>query len=542
MNAPEVAIADVGRIFLVGLSGSGKSTLGVLLAERLGLPFIDTDAAIERTEGASVANIFATRGEAAFRALERDAVLASCRGTSSVVATGGGAVLSDEVRDAMLHTGRVIWLDAPVEVLAGRLAGMTDRPLLADDVYSRLVALAEQRASLYAAAHLRVDAAVHPEIVMSTILRALDRLPDLNPVWVQTPSQTYPVYVGSGVLACAGALLGAHGLDAPLRIIADERVAELHGAAVREALAGFETSWYLVPAGEEHKSVAQAVELYGRLLADRPERRDVIVALGGGVIGDLAGFIAATLLRGMRFIQIPTTLLSQVDSSVGGKVGVDHPSGKNLIGAFHHPNLVLADVAVLRTLPPREVAAGWAEVVKIAVIQDRVLFDDLEAHVDEMRVLEPDITTRAIRRDVELKARIVDQDEHDLLGLRAILNYGHTLGHAIEAATGYAAYRHGEGVAIGMAGAAHIAEAMELHPAADAQRQRAVLERLGLPQHVEGATREMLRAAMGLDKKREGGRQLWVLPTGIGSVCTSKDVPEQIVDEAIALITRSSHP
>jgi 3-dehydroquinate synthase len=341
------------------------------------------------------------------------------------------------------------------------------------------------------------------------------------------------------VLSRASTLLRAHGVDAPLRIIADERVAELHGAAVREALSDFSTSWYPVPAGEEHKTLEQAEKLYDALLADRLERRDVIVALGGGVIGDLAGFVASTILRGVRFVQIPTTVLSQVDSSVGGKVGVDHPRGKNLIGAFHQPSLVLADVGVLRTLPPREVAAGWAEVVKIAVIQDAELFEKMELSANELALLEPGATGHAIRRSVELKARVVEQDEYDLTGVRAILNYGHTLGHALEAATEYSTLLHGEGVAIGMAGAALIAEQLELHPHDAVKRQAALLQRLGLPSVAPGADPTAVRDALGLDKKRAGGKIAWIIPAGLGRVQVTTEVPAPLVEAAIALVTGS---
>jgi 3-dehydroquinate synthase len=254
------------------------------------------------------------------------------------------------------------------------------------------------------------------------------------------------------------------------------------------------------------------------------------------VIGDLAGFVAATLLRGIRFVQVPTTLLSHVDSSVGGKVGVDHPRGKNLIGAFYQPELVVADTELLQTLPPREIAAGWAEVVKIAVIQDAHLFSDLEAHVDALRDLEPARTVDAIRRAIALKAHVVEQDELDLTGVRAVLNYGHTLGHALEAATGYAELLHGEAVAIGMRGAASIAQAMDLHPPDASDRQTRVLQRFGLPQSRPGTSAEAIRAAMGLDKKREGGRTAWVLPAGLGRVKVTRDVPDELVSAAIHLV------
>lgn len=528
-----------GLIFLVGLSGSGKSTVGRLLAARLNAPFVDTDEAIVRKTDLPVAEIFARDGESAFRTRERAAVLDACRLSRGVVATGGGAPLDEGNWQAMHAAGATVWLDAPTEVLVERLRSQPDaelRPLLQGSPVSRLETLRRERTAAYARADLCIDTRSHsPSEVVEMIVATLN--PNLfDPLWVRTPSQTYAVYTGPGLIGRTAALLHEHGFDAPLRIVADERVAALHGDAVRAGLADRPQSWYLVPAGEEYKTLTQAERLYDALLADRIERGDLIVALGGGVIGDLAGYVAATILRGVRFVQIPTTVLSQVDSSVGGKVGVDHPRGKNLIGAFHQPSLVIADVDLLRTLPAREVAAGWAEVVKIAVIQDADLFAQLESSTVALNSLDPAVTARAIRRAVELKARLVEQDERDLTGIRAVLNYGHTLGHALEAATVYTELLHGEGVAIGMGGAAYIAQEMGLHPADAVARQAALLRKLGLPSSADAGP-NAVRAAMGLDKKRVAGRTTWILPTGLGSVATSRDVPEDLVDAAIELVT-----
>ncbi len=358
-----------------------------------------------------------------------------------------------------------------------------------------------------------------------------------DPLWVRTTSRAYPIYVGTGVTRELSALLTRHELDGTIRVIADERVAALHGDAIRAAIEPLAQAWYALPAGEVHKTLQQVERLYDALLADRPERSDVVLAFGGGVTGDMAGFVAATLLRGLRFVQVPTTLLSHVDSSVGGKVGVDHPRGKNLIGAFHQPSLVVVDTELLGTLPPREIAAGWAEVVKIAVIQDAALFADLEANVASLRKLEPGPTVDAIRRAIALKARVVEQDEYDLTGLRAILNYGHTIGHALEAATGYAELLHGEAVAVGMRGAASIAINLGLHPESAGERQTRLLRELGLPQECPRTPPAAVRAAMGLDKKRAGGRIAWVLPHGLGAVQVTRDVPDELVTAAIDLVT-----
>jgi len=526
-------------VFLVGPSGSGKTTAGRLLADRLGARFVDTDAEIERIAGRAIPEIFATNGESAFRALERRIVAQLSEEGPAVVSTGGGAPVDDESRRAMHKAGTIVWLDAPSDVLLARLTatGAHDRPLLAGDAKATLNRLREERRFAYAEADLRIDTStLTPERIAAMIAADLEQLAGIDTVWVHAPSRTYPVYVGTGVLDRAGQFFTQQGLDGMLRVIADERVAELHGERLRRGLGDLLQEWYPIPAGEEHKTLNQAYRLYDALLADKPERRDVIVAFGGGVIGDLAGFVAATLLRGLSFVQIPTTVLSQVDSSVGGKVGVDHPAGKNLIGAFHQPSLVLADLDILHTLDARQIAAGWAEVVKIAVVQDAALFEELERSADALAALDADAARSAIRRAIALKAGLVEQDEHDTKGIRAVLNYGHTIGHAIEAASDYAGFLHGEGVAVGMAAAAHIAERMGLHPTDAVERQSLLLRRLGLPQASPDLPRDKVEEALTLDKKRARGKIAWILPNGLGRVVVRADVPESLVQEALELI------
>lgn len=535
-------------VFLVGLSGSGKSTVGRLLAGRLQLPFIDIDAEIERRAGRSIPVLFHEEGEPAFRLRERELIAEVCARSSGVVATGGGAPVDPDNREAMRQAGAVLWLDAPSEVLAARVGSTApSRPLLRGDAAAALESLREARLEAYAASGPRIDtggrsptevvehAAQLLRTVYGPFARSAESGPS-DPLWVHTSAHSYPIYLGTGLLRRLPNLLDDHGLGGRLLVLVDEIVDGLYHEELVGALGDRARVWRPIPAGEEHKTLEHAYQLYDALLGERPERADVLVAIGGGVVGDLAGLIAATLLRGVRFVQVPTTVLSQVDSSVGGKVGVDHPRGKNLIGAFYQPNLVAADLDLLHTLPSRQVAAGLAEVVKIAVAQDASLFDQLEEDALRLRDLDLEVVESAVRRAIELKAALVEQDERDLLGIRALLNYGHTIGHALEAATGYERYLHGEAVAIGMTAAARIANWMGLHPEDAVARQDQLLEALGLPLRAAGVARAAIQEGIGLDKKRSAGKIEWVLPTGLGSTRSGVEVANQLVERGIDAI------
>lgn len=352
---------------------------------------------------------------------------------------------------------------------------------------------------------------------------------------IQAAAGRYEVLVGRGLLASVADLLREAGLSGAIRLVADEAVHRHYGGELEDALrtGGFSVAAFLVPSGESSKSLETAARIYDWLVESGTERRDLVLALGGGVAGDLAGFVAATFLRGLRLVQLPTSLLAQVDSSVGGKVAVNHPRGKNLIGAFYPPSLVLADSETLRTLPSRELSAAMAEVVKTGIILDQPLFRRLERGAEALLGLEGAAMEEVIARCVQLKAGVVEQDEKEA-GLRAILNYGHTIGHAIEAATAYESYRHGEAVAVGMVGAAGIAMRLGMVDADIAQRQRDLLVRLRLPVSCPGLEVERLLEAMGHDKKLSQGRLTWVLPEGIGKVAIRRDVPLGVVREVLS--------
>ena len=359
-------------------------------------------------------------------------------------------------------------------------------------------------------------------------------------VRVGLEGRAYDIVIGPGLLARLGSLVKETVGDRPLILFTDETVAGLYRGKVEAALAAADLPVppaVVIPAGEESKSLANYADAAERILALGVDRKTVILALGGGVVGDLAGFLAATLLRGIDFIQIPTTLLSQVDSSVGGKTGIDSAHGKNLIGAFHQPLLVVADTDTLTTLPPRELKAGYAEVVKYGLLGDAEFFEWLEENGADVLQGDPTAQVQAIKRSCEAKAAIVAADEREG-GQRALLNLGHTFGHALEAESGFGAVlNHGEGVSIGMVMAFDLSVRLGHCPANDLMRMRNHLRSHGLPvsppHEVDFAPQALIRRMQG-DKKAERGRLTFVLVNGIGQAFIAKDVAQSIVEAALS--------
>lgn len=352
-------------------------------------------------------------------------------------------------------------------------------------------------------------------------------------VRVELGERSYPIHIGAGVLQRAD-LLRPHLRGRQVAIVSNEVVAPLYLDALRGALGeGLQIDVFMMADGERHKNLETYAALMDFLLAHRHNRTTTLIALGGGVVGDLTGFAAATFQRGVDFIQVPTTLLAQVDSSVGGKTAVNHPRGKNMIGAFHQPRCVLADTAVFETLPDREYRAGLAEVVKYGVIRDRAFFDWLEAGAADLNRRDAGALAHAVRRSCEIKAEVVAADEREG-GLRAILNYGHTFGHAIETLTGYEQFLHGEAVAIGMVMAADLSVRQGWLPADDALRIRALLDALGLPVTPPALATDAMLEAMGLDKKVVDGRLRLVLAEALGQVVVTGDVDQPALARTLA--------
>jgi shikimate kinase / 3-dehydroquinate synthase len=535
-------------LILVGMPGAGKSSIGRRLAARLGLPFLDADAEIEAAAGLPITEIFSRYGEAHFRDGERRVIARLVSGPPVVLATGGGAFVDAGTRAALRRAGTVtIWLQCNHATLLRRVVGRGHRPMfLGADPGGVLHRLMAARHPLYAEADIVVSCTDEsPDATTRRVQEALAAWtpPARLPV-VLEGGRGYEVVVGEGLLPRAGALLAPVLPSRRVAVVSDAAVAASHGPALR---AGLEEAGFAVAAevevrpGEASKDFATLHRVLEELLAAGIDRRTAVVALGGGVVGDLAGFAAAVALRGLPFVQVPTTLLAQVDSSVGGKTGVNLSVGKNLAGAFHQPRIVLADTATLRTLPPRELRAGYAEVAKHGLLAGEAFWGWCESGGGEAAVARNEAAlSHAVTESGRLKAAVVAADEREEAaeGGRALLNLGHTFGHALEAECGYdGTLLHGEGVAVGLG----LAVALSARLGACAQelpgRVMSHLAACGLPARIGDLPRSFSAAAlterMRRDKKVRDGQLRFVLLRAPGDVFTASDVPAEAVEDLL---------
>lgn len=525
------------NVVLIGFMGTGKTEIGQLLARRLGWTFIDTDRRVESREGATVAQIFARRGEEYFRTVEAAVVAEVASRRDAVIGTGGGVVLKPENMMHLRRGGWIVSLTASVDALVERIGEGKTRPLLrggVGGVREQVVRLLDQRRPLYRDADLLVDVSdASPERVVEAIVAFL-RARDLITIPVRLEDRQAPVHVGDGILALVPGDLHEVGAGRQVVILSHRGLVHRAGAKLILGLKawGYEPLTVDVPVGEASKSLPMAARIYTRLARARIDRAASLIALGGGVIGDLAGFVAATYMRGIRLVQVPTTLLAMVDSSIGGKTGVNHAGAKNLVGAFYEPALTVADVRMLATLPDRELRSGLAEVIKTAVIGDAVLFDHLEQHLPAVLRKDPGTLVEIIARCAAFKARVVEADEREQ-SERKILNYGHTIGHAVEAAMGFGRLTHGEAIAIGMALEARLSHRLGLAAASVVDRQNALLARAGLPTKLGAVDRRAVWRAMALDKKIRDGVLRCPLPVGIGEVVREQEVPDPLLQEVL---------
>jgi shikimate kinase/3-dehydroquinate synthase len=527
------------HLVLVGLMGAGKTSIGRRLALRLGMKFRDADAEIEEAAGCSIAELFARYGEPAFREGERRVIRRLLEGPPLVIATGGGAFMDAETRAMVRTQATSIWLRCPLATLLRRTSTRTHRPLLqVGDPARVLASLMEQRHPIYAEADIVVDCGDDsPEATTSRVLEALHGWTPPRRRQVALGAASYPIVIGDGLLARAGALLAPVVPQKRAVVVTDETVAALHLPALLAGLAeaGFEARTVAVPPGEASKSIACYARVTDALLEAGVERQTCVVALGGGVVGDLAGFAAATVLRGLPFVQVPTTLLAQVDSSVGGKTGINTGFGKNLLGAFHQPRLVLADTGTLATLPPRELRAGYAEIAKAGLIGDASFFAWCEAHGTALLAGDRTLQAEAVDRACAFKAAVVADDEREEKpNGRALLNLGHTFGHALEAEYGYGGeLLHGEAVAVGLGLAFLLSAKLGFCGNEDAGRVIRHVESMGLPAELGALGRRFSAARlighMQRDKKMRDGKLAFVLACGIGQAFTYRDVPPDAV-------------
>jgi shikimate kinase/3-dehydroquinate synthase len=546
------------NIYLVGLMGSGKTTIGRALAKKLNKTFIDSDHEIEARTGVSISVIFEIEGEASFRQRETDAIRDICQQENIVLATGGGAILNAQSRQLLHSTGTVIYLCAGINSILHRTRNDKKRPLLqTENPRKKLEELEKIRDPLYREiAHIVLET-VHPQMqtLVQVILDKLYELVNFAPLSIQSnvnlsldilennkvsdlipkiskmnkkslnvdlAERTYAIHIGADVLKDTN-LLSRQIKGKRLVIVTNDVVAPLYLAQVENVLRsiGKEVHTIILPDGEAHKNWQSLMLVFDYLLKQKCDRHTTLVALGGGVIGDLTGYAASAFMRGIDFIQIPTTLLSQVDSSVGGKTGINHPLGKNMIGAFYQPKVVLSDISSLKTLPSRELSAGLAEVIKYGAILDETFLTWIENNITLLLDRNEDALGYAVLRSCEIKANVVKQDEREN-GLRAVLNFGHTFGHAIESGLGYGKWLHGEAVGCGMVMAADLSYRLGYIDYVSKVRIVKLVEAAGLPIIAPDLGEDAWLKLMEVDKKNENGKIKFILMKPIGhSIITS---------------------
>ncbi|HWC14415.1 MAG TPA: 3-dehydroquinate synthase [Actinomycetota bacterium] len=514
-------------IVLVGFMGAGKTTVGRLLAERVNLPFIDTDELVEQAAGKTIGTIFREGGEASFRTMEREAVERALQGPDAVVAVGGGAV-HDPVTCSLLSWHAVVHLDVSYPEAMRRIGHDAGRPMLH---LSDPRALYDDRRQIYArvASHVVDTTSVSPDRVVASIIRATGVGVQGGPakVTVELGPRSYPILIGENIAPDAPSFVDMPAADRAFLVTHPSLAAHAKPLLDSLVVAGFEVDVLTIDEGESSKNL----DVAGRLLqemADRgAHRSDLVVGFGGGVVCDLAGFIASVYHRGMPVLHVPTTLLAQVDAAIGGKTAVNLPQGKNLIGTIHQPLAVICDVSLLRSLPVEEVRSALAEVVKYGFISDPDLLGVVSEEIDPLLACEPDVLQSVVRRSCAIKARVVAMDETEA-GHREILNYGHTFGHAIEHETGT---RHGEAISVGMMAAAHLAHDLGMLDAQGVEMHADVLGKAGLPLAREFDTARVL-GTLKRDKKHRGGTR-FVLLAGIGSPRVGVEATDAQIEDAL---------
>ncbi|MDR1760781.1 MAG: 3-dehydroquinate synthase [Fibrobacter sp.] len=538
------------HIYFTGFMASGKTRVGRALAKRLERDFIDTDQLISERTGKTITEIFQEEGEAVFRKMEYDLIHEIAEDpVPKIISLGGGSLTQSAVVTAIHKSGLLIRLWAEENVLSERIARKNTRPLMIglspEERLEKIRTMLAEREVYYKLADFSVETsdASSEEHITEHIMQLL-RFWDTHALNVETKSgERYPIFIGHQLADTAGVLLEGLRISPShsFLVCTDSNVAKAQAnklTQLRYQAGGCPV--FKFRAGEVNKSLSSLNQLYTFMLRRRFTRKTCLLQFGGGVVGDMAGFGAATYQRGIPFIQIPTSLLSMVDSSVGGKVAVNHPEGKNMIGAFYQPRAVICDLDALATLPESEYLSGLAEIVKYGVIYDAEFFALMEENISAIRAKDSGFLTQLIRRSCEIKAEVVGIDEKET-GLRAILNYGHTFGHAIEKITNYNRFSHGIAVGLGMRVAGRLAVLCELWSKEDERRVQKLLDAIGLPAIFDVDTEEAWNA-MGVDKKAEKNSRVYILPTRIGAVRKIPNIEKELVDKAWDAIRNPSNP
>lgn len=530
------------NVFFTGFMATGKTRIGEATARSMGWKFIDTDKYIEAEQNRSISEIFEKEGEAYFRDLEFKAIQTLARKEYHIISLGGGALTQARVLQLIKREGILVRLWAPVEVISERIGRKDTRPLMRgltdQERQAKIQAMLDEREPYYSQADLSIES--RDDTTVDQLTRQLkSKISAWNykAVEVKTSQGNYPIFIGTNFFDLTHSIFQGLELDTDFLLVTDSNVArhQKHNLKklVRQANG---CRSFRFPAGEQFKNLQTLNRLYTFMLRKGYSRKTTLLQFSGGVIGDMAGYGAASYQRGIPFVQIPTTLLSMVDSSVGGKVAVNHSLGKNMIGAFYQPKAVLINLEVLNTLEPIEYLAGLAEVIKYGVIWDQDFFKYLEDNTEALKARDMTALKTVVTRCCEIKAEVVSQDEREQ-GIRAILNYGHTFGHAIEKLTNYEVFSHGIAVSLGMRVAGYLAAELGMWSHSENDRQTRLLDSLDFPKYFD-VNVEQAWEAMGIDKKVEQGKRIYILPETMGKVSKVTNAPVEQIEAAWKVIAK----
>ena len=538
-------------VYLIGFSGTGKSSVAKLIANALGWDFIDMDEEIESTFGKPISEIFQTKGEKWFREEESKLLHNISVKNKHIISTGGGVPVEEQNMNLMLKTGYVICLDASVDEIVARLSilsgsdnKLSDRPKITNLSLEDISNFKSDRANIYARANFTVNTnELTVEQVTNELLKSINKF--LNKInvteWqkidgfctsVENINNIYPVYVGSDLYEKLPQILEPYLIKQKIFLLADDG-SKLYMRKIQKIfeLNNIKTTTLVLNSGEQSKSLENTSSIYEWLSSEQADRDDILIGIGGGMVGDIAGYVAATYMRGIKFVLIPTTLLSMSDSSIGGKTAIDVNNIKNLVGSFHNPSLVLSDLGALDTLPQRQINSGWAELIKHGFIKDRELLDQM-MDIKDFNYLNEELIS-IIKKSIKIKADIVSVDENEKYGQRILLNYGHTLGHAIEASTNLNKYTHGEAVSLGMVFAAKLSNKLGLLSDDDYNFHIQILNKFDLPTDFKNINWENCFDLIKNDKKVKAGKINWVLLKSLGISFTKNDISEDILMEIV---------